>query len=152
MDSIYQTASKAHISGARQHFQDRETVDAHAQQLASAHEEISEVSSGKMWGSALKIGGAFFMIAAAGKLPEDYWGGVIRSVSSIIGEAGNAKIQWDDNKISRMQGILEEIRHELQRAQGNESDGNQKLRQLEDIIAAMIKEFHDQQTAANRNR
>ncbi len=113
--------------------------------MSKAYNEMSDASSAKEWGYVMKFAAAFFQIAAAGYGPNDFYGKIFSGIHSVLDNSGNFKVQWEESKTSKLQGLLELVRTELQRTQGDESELVQKLNKIEEMLMAAIRALEEQQ-------
>lgn len=146
---------RAHTSMSRidevvtmQRSQSRRLLEEEIGQLKQSHNDVSDAYSAQQWGYVISAAGSFFQLAAGFYGDKDTIGKALGAVGGLFDRAGSFKTKWEDAKITKLQGLLEIIRNELQNTQGDERELTQKLDQIEKMLLEAIRAMEEQKASA----
>ncbi len=137
-----------------QRSQTRRLLEDEIQLIKKSHDEVNDAYTAKEWGYVISAAGALFKIAAglfgvqnaAGQF--DKLGTTLTGISTLLEQGGHSKVQWDEAKITKLNGLLEILRNELQNTQGDERELTQKLDQIEKMLLEAIRALEEQKASA----
>ncbi len=149
-------ASMSHVDEVitMQRSQSRRLLEDEIAQIKKSHDEMNDAYTQQEWGYVISAAGSFFQIAAglfgvqnaAGQY--DKLGTTLNAIASLLDKGGNSKIKWDEAKITKLNGLLEVLRNELQNTQGDERELTQKLDQIEKMLLEAIRAMEEQKASA----
>jgi hypothetical protein len=112
----------------------RNLRDSHLINIKESYDEINDAHRAQAWGHVVSMAGAFIQIFAAGFDQNSNIGRGIHSVGSFVEKSGGFKNKIDETTITRYQGILEQVRKELDNTESENRELTQMLHDIERML------------------
>jgi hypothetical protein len=112
----------------------RHLRDSHIHQMRDTYNEINDAHKAQAWGHVISMAGSFIQIFSAGFDHKSGIGRGINSVGAFIEKGGSFKNKIDDADITRFQGVLEQIRKELDNTESENRELTQMLHEIERML------------------
>lgn len=135
-----------------QRSQSRRLAEEELRLIKESHNEMNHAYKAQEWGYVISIGASLFQIASCGFDKNNKMGNALIGIGSTLDKVGTAKVKWDEASITRLQGLLEIVRNELQNTQSDERELIQELDQIERMLMDAIRAQEEQRSAAFKNR
>ena len=137
---------------AMQRSQSRRLAEEEIKLIKKSHNEMNDAYHAQEWGYVISIAAGLFQIASCGFDNKNKIGKALIGIGTTLDKTGTAKVKWDEAKISRLQGLLEIVRNELQNTQSDERELIQELDQIEKMLLEAIRAEEEQRSTAFKNR
>ncbi len=108
--------------------------DGNMNELRDVYGELNDAHKAQAWGHLIGIFGSFCSIFASGFGEHDKFGNGLRAVGATIDKSAGFKNKLDDTDIVRYQGLLEQIRKELENTESENRELIQMLHEIERML------------------